>query len=504
MLVLHRQWHDPGSVYIVGLGVEPLQQGKGLGTYLLADALNRLGAQGISRASVHVSPANRRALHIYHDRLGFELEAMHYDEFGTGEDRLYLTKHLGESNGRSSVELGGAIRRTASGKTVVPRSNYLPDRIVRLKSALLCHGLRANEFSDDLARWFNPWSAKRTGHVGIHVRLGKTVLNLPMDRLYQNNSIYTNRSPFELRPVSGMGLKDATWAVCDRGGALAAVELIPPPSWYRVATTRGIPMPELLLCEGEANLMGAIPGSCCYDSADLTCRFCAFAGSETPDATPLDYAETVVAALAEDSRITVTLTGGNSRSPDRGLRRYLPYVQAIIKMVEDKLPGCPPPPIQLECAPPEDVSYLRTAIQAGVGSFSVNLEIFDDTRRRAVCPGKSEIPKHDYERAWDFLVGQLGRFRVGSALIFGLEPEYSTVRGALWMLRQGIRPNLIPFKPMPGSAFEEMPPPDFVGYHEVCSVVAPEMLEASLDLSTRLGCTSCGACTLEEDLLREL
>ena len=109
-----------------------------------------------------------------------------------------------------------------------------------LKANVLCLGLRANEYSMQLASKYSPTSTKRTGLVGIHFKIGKYVVNGSMDKIYENKGIYTNRSPFELK-------NENEWALYYNGHMIRSVELIPTPKWYNSYTKNGVQMTKLFL-----------------------------------------------------------------------------------------------------------------------------------------------------------------------------------------------------------------------------------------------------------------
>ena len=60
-------------------------------------------------------------------------------------------------------------------------------------------------------------------------------------------------------------------------------------------------------------------------------------------------------------------------------------------------------------------------------------------------------------------------------------------------------PNLLPFKPMPGSKYENRETIDIELYFEVCEKVSKMIADSYIDKEMRLGCTTCGACSMELD-----
>lgn len=371
--------------------------------------------------------------------------------------------------------------------------------LLLIKSEILCNGLKCNEFSEELSSIFDPTKTKRTGNVGIHFRIGGHVVNAAMDKLYDNPRIYTNESRFELR--RNKGNDKLGWVLLEDNKELFEVYLIRPPSWYQRRTISGVRMSRLFLCEGEANLMGSISDYCCLFEDNAECMFCGLDQTEVSIFSAIDFSEVAVAAMIENPNSTITLTCGSVNDLDRGAKLISCYAETILNTLrESNLLNIESLPFQVECAPPRDIEYISRLADVGVNSFSINLELYSDEVRNAICPGKSRITKNTYERTWNYIVDLLGPYRVGSALLVGIEPKQSSLEGARYLLDQGVLPNMLPFKPIPGSKFEERPTIDSKDYYQVCREVS-ELFDAyTVDRKSRLGCTTCGACSMEMDI----
>ena len=98
--------------------------------------------------------------------------------------------------------------------------------------------------------------------------------------------------------------------------------------------------------------------------------------------------------------------------------------------------------------PPMDCNVLTDLKNAGVTEVAFNLEIFDRNLAVQYMPGKGRIPLARYENAFKKateLWGKSGNVR--SALIIGLEPLESVLKGVEYLCRQGVSPILSLFKP---------------------------------------------------------
>ena len=84
-------WAILEEAHITLLGIEPADQGQGLGQWLLIELLRAAIARGLSRATLEVRPSNHRALTLY-KKYGFDVagERRHY--YPDGESALILWK----------------------------------------------------------------------------------------------------------------------------------------------------------------------------------------------------------------------------------------------------------------------------------------------------------------------------------------------------------------------------------------------------------------------------
>jgi hypothetical protein len=376
-------------------------------------------------------------------------------------------------------------------KPIYAVNNFMKKNPLLLKAALLCHGLKNNKDSLDLYSFFNPHNTKRTGNVGIHFKINGYVVNAILYDIKSKSSI---DSPYQLKKLSYKG--STGWFLFENERSVSLVELINPPSWYNKKTSNNKFMGQVFLSEGDNNLMGSLGISCCYFKTSKQCQFCAYQGGKNKYS-PSDFSEAVKEAYKFNNDITITITSGNTFDEDRGIKNYYPYIEAI-RDISSSIP------IQLECSPPKKMLYLDQAIDRGVDSFSINYELWDDQIRKKVLPAKSEIPKETYVQAWKHIQSRLGDGRISSAIIFGIESPQSSLIGAKWLISNRVRPNVIPFKPMLGAKLQDRNPPDYQSYYKFCDEVAREIKKNSLDISQRLGCSSCGGCNLEGDFKENL
>lgn len=88
-----RDYHDPDKVYIFGYYVRSDQKGRRIGTKFLNEVLPLLKKDGFKKVCLTVSFSNTAAVKLY-ENLGFSIKEIRKDEFGEGEDRLYMEAGL--------------------------------------------------------------------------------------------------------------------------------------------------------------------------------------------------------------------------------------------------------------------------------------------------------------------------------------------------------------------------------------------------------------------------
>ena len=89
-----RDMADTQMAYLMSVATLPFFRGHDVGTGLLNYAFSDLKNLGISRLQLTVDPANFNALSTYREKLGFTVADSAEDEYGTGEEKLIMTRDL--------------------------------------------------------------------------------------------------------------------------------------------------------------------------------------------------------------------------------------------------------------------------------------------------------------------------------------------------------------------------------------------------------------------------
>ncbi len=355
--------------------------------------------------------------------------------------------------------------------------------LAETKAGILCCGLKESKAAEEIYALQHPTLHKRTGNAGLQLALPQGFI---VNGIY--GEAFCKKSPY-------LAEKQGKQFFVSRNGSLVcACTPIPAPKWYHKTTTDGKPMSSIMLQEGKDTLISSVWNNCCYFQNGTQCKFCILGyQKEMQWKNEKQVLETLLAALEENPAYQLHLTAGNSASPDHGLANYEKYVKTIRK--ETNLP------VTLEISPPEDLKQLESIIAAGANGFSINIEIWDEKKRREICPGKSKIKREKYFQAWQKAVDLLGKFKTSSVLIVGLDSKENIAEGIRAMACIGIKPVLIPFRPFAKSALHYLQPPKARELMKLSEIAGKELKKAGAKEKELIGCEHCGACSLEKDFL---
>jgi len=358
--------------------------------------------------------------------------------------------------------------------------------IIATKAEVLCWGLQTNDVAEGIYKTQHPTAHKRTGNAGLHLLVNGVVLNA----IY--GEPFSEKSPYHLE-------KEGANLLLYKGKKpISTCTIIAPPKWYNKRTQSGVLMSDVFLQEGKDTLITAIWNNCAYFSKNLQCQYCVLGYEKGVEFKQVDeVVETVQTAVKEKQSYYVHLTGGNTFAPDHGISYYEKYVKAIRKKNTTV-------PISLEISPPDDVNWIDKLVASGASGFSINIEIWDEAKRKIVCPGKSQIKRDRYYEAWQRGVQLLGKFKISSMLIVGLDRPESIKKGITALIQLGVKPTLIPFRPFSRSLLSSLSPPHPDILMELSVYAGDQLHKHGAFYNSFVGCEHCGACTLENDYLNNL
>ncbi len=317
-----------------------------------------------------------------------------------------------------------------------------------LKLDLFCKGLRiAEDCSLDGA---GPRRMRSGLGSGLELRIprsGGMCVNAPVVESFARESPYTLHGP----STAGRHLL--------RRDGRDVCELIvqPPPRFYETRTTGGVRMGSVGVIQGT--YLGIYYGTLCanWKHPELdNCRFCSIgdnvgAGDDTTGKSPRDILETAAAARAELGITFVHLNGGFD---DTGayLERFVPVLSELRKT--GLLTGVQLPPLP-------DFEQYRALRALGVNNVSLCFEIWNEQRFQEVCPGKARRCSHArYRDAIRFCAQDVRFDTTNGELIAGLERPEDSMAAVDWLTGVGAVPTVCVFRPVPGTPYQHLPPPD--------------------------------------------
>ncbi|MFJ2241322.1 MSMEG_0568 family radical SAM protein [Streptomyces sp. NPDC087859] len=270
------------------------------------------------------------------------------------------------------------------------------------------------------------------------------------------------------------------------------------PRFYDLTTADGIRYEQIARLHGADVLATTIVQTCIRYAESDRCRFCTIeeslrSGATVAAKTPAQLAEVAEAAVRLDGVQQMVMTTGTTTGPDRGARNLVRSVRAVLEAV----PGLP---IQVQCEPPGDLSWIRELHAAGATAIGIHVESLDDEVRRHWMPGKSTVPMSEYEAAWDEAVRVFGPNRVSTYLLIGLgEDPDELIAGAGQLIDRGVYPFVVPFRPMGGTlaARDGVGAPSASVLRYVTEGVAAKLRAAAMSgADQQAGCAACGACSV--------
>ena len=98
-------------------------------------------------------------------------------------------------------------------------------------------------------------------------------------------------------------------------------------------------------------------------------------------------------------------------------------------------------------------------LQRGVHELSINIEIFNQELARRLMRKKFDMGVESYLDFIESAASVLGRGRVRSMLLVGIEPLEDTLRGVPAIAERGGVPVLSPFRPDPSTPMRDHSPP---------------------------------------------
>lgn len=359
--------------------------------------------------------------------------------------------------------------------------------LLKMKSEILCYGIKRNKVSDKIYDMEHKSKVRRTSNMGLQLLLSESIIvSVPYNEEDSSNSEYYLYEQDKKLYLTNGNLTTEVYPFP-----------ISTPTWYNYKLSNEKYISDYIQKEGKDVLICSVSSSCCYFSKNEQCAFCALNGGiTTKEKNRTDYIiEALKIILTEDDTIkSINLTGGNLYTPDKGASQYIRILKEIRSI--SKIP------VAIEMSPPEDLKILEDFHKFGATAIEMNVEIWDDKIRKMMMPGKGQIKREYYIKAWKKAVEIFGKGNVGSAIIIGLENLESSLEGIKSMIEVDCLPSIIPFKPSTGAILEKFRECSSKDVYTATEYAVKLMMEKDLSPINGPGCIGCGACTLESDFFK--
>jgi len=348
--------------------------------------------------------------------------------------------------------------------------------VADVKTRLLCSGVRLPEN----LRTGRKGGAGPAG--GRYIVVKNTVVNAPVYKA-------ALQSPFSVE------IKGESYTMKYQNDSYRII-LIGDPHFYQMKTKEGVVYKKIALLHGIDCLATTVYQKCIRWRKN-PCSFCGIELSLDYDATiekktPEQLVEVAEAARKEGA-LHVILTTGTVTETDKGAFVLAACASALSRL---KLPVH----VQLE---PAEREYIELLKDSGADTVGIHIETLDENVFSRVCPGKNFSL---FKNAWQDALDIFGENQVSSYVLVGLKenPE-KTFAGIERMVRTGVIPYIVPFRPISGTLLENHPPPSFDTVKAYSLFAAQKMKEYGVNpFKNRAGCVRCGACSPVKEYLRTL
>lgn len=298
-------------------------------------------------------------------------------------------------------------------------------------------------------------------------------------------------SPFHL----GEAAADGRIPLSFNDERIAYVTFPDEPRFYQLKTADGIPYRKIATLHSTDVLATTVLQTCIrYGNKSTKCQFCAIgeslkAGTTIKQKTPAQLAEVAAAAQRLDGIKNIVMTTGTPTSSDRGA--------AILADCARAIKDATGLPIQAQCEPPDDFGWFQKLKDSGVDSLGMHLEAWNTMVRQKIMPGKAEVDRDFYLKAFKAAVEVFGKAQVSTYLLAGLgDSEDDLMEAAETLIPLGVYPFIVPFVPVTGTQLENHPAPDSDFMRRILSPVGNMLSDAGMTSETvKAGCAKCGACS---------
>src|SRR5512134_2018495 len=244
---------------------------------------------------------------------------------------------------------------------------------------------------------------------------------------------------------------------------VAVVSLSPRPGWYDAQTSSGKAMTRIGTLQGT--YLGVYPAKVCEywteKPVKTNCKFCSvglnLGVDDADDKSVGEVMEVIRAARAESGLTYVDFNTGHYEG-----ETYLDILEPYIRRIKNEVGIL----VGVQTPPHSDLKRYDALREMGVNRVSFCFEIFDPCVFKEVCPGKDR--QYGLQRYLDAVrycatLGKQGPrhepWVTNGEIIVGLEPPESSIQAIDWITSVGAIPTVCVFRPLAGTDYADMPPP---------------------------------------------
>ncbi|MCL4440676.1 MAG: hypothetical protein M1609_08830 [Firmicutes bacterium] len=349
--------------------------------------------------------------------------------------------------------------------------------LLRLKVELLCSGLRMNDNLKPIGYRASKRASLSEGRCLNIYYCGHLIpVNVAVHEDFVKNS------PFEYDHEHNQILK--------HGVPVIEARLIGDPDWLLDVLPDGTIIADIFQLHASNAIATSLVNYCHFKEDGNGCKYCALdSASGVVKKDPAQIAEAV--NYLEDKGLNfmeLNLNAGTLPGVDRSAELYIEAIKEVRKVSNI--------PVAAQICPPEDFRYINLLKEAGLTTISFNMEIYDETSRSEVCPGKSQVSVNHYLDALKYATGVFGRNQVSSWLIAGLEPKETTIAGIQAVASTGAIPFVTVFRPLMGTELGSKLPPAVDDVVDIFKVVGDAVRNNRINPGeSACGCVNCGCCS---------
>jgi hypothetical protein len=379
----------------------------------------------------------------------------------------------------------------------------------RNKIELLCQGIRVDEnepyFREIVPEKYAEGGKSRAGVAGS----GKSFL-IDVEEPCNIGVLqpYLSGSPFEFKIIDDQG-----WIL--KEGEKVTRATLREPEWLNT------PLSSKIQLHGRDSLATALSNFCVYKEQGQGCKFCIIdVGKEVIFQKPEEIARTVE-EIESDPQLRTSIDIEDKYNPElQGkelLRRRTVIKPQDININAGKLKDrsklyeetishirdVSKLPIFIEICPVSR-DKIEKLHSVSTDSMSFNLEVYLDSARKEVIPGKAmQHTPEAYFKSMREANDILGDNQVSSWILIGLEPPKSTIEGMRKIAETGAIPLPKPFRPLYSADYEKHKPPTVDDANKIYTEWLDIIREGGLNPTKAFaGCVRCGACFPIKELMK--